>query len=139
MSSMIGWSLGRTCMRRAGWDYFGVFILAVLCLLAGCSGGYRDRIQSADPASRVRAIIRAAEMSDQAAVPLIVDRLEDEDEAVRAMAIMALKKLTGQDLGYRAFDPLRQRTESAQRWRQWLKGGKIERPATRSATSKGVR
>jgi len=110
--------------------------LSVMWLATGCRANYRDMIQSPEPGSRVRAIIRAADRSDRVAIPLIIDRLDDEDEAVRVIAIMALKKLTGQDLGYRAFDPLGRRIEAVERWRRWLKDGKIPDVTTRPVATR---
>ncbi len=81
---------------------------------------YRQNIQSEDPAERVRAVIHAGEIRDSRAVPLLVDRLDDEDEAVRVLAIVSLKKITGQDLGYYYYQPLVMRSVAVERWRRWL-------------------
>lgn len=112
-----------------------LFVGWCLTMLGGCAERSRDQIQSADPESRVRAIVQAAEVSDRQAVPLIVDRLDDEDEAVRVVAIEALRRLTGQDLGYRAYDPIYRRVEAVNRWHRWLNGDRIivstSRPSAR--------
>jgi hypothetical protein len=95
--------------------------------LAGCRGGMtlfnadRSEIQSADPAIRIRAIIHAARAKDTGAIPLIVDRLEDEDQAVRLVAIESLKKFTENDFGYRPYDPPYVRSKAVERWRCWIK------------------
>lgn len=111
--------------------------------LPGCRGGMmifnadRSEIQSADPAVRIRAIIHASRAKDAKATPLIVDRLEDEDEAVRIVAIESLKQLTSKDFGYRPYDPPYVRSAAVARWRGWLKDqGKestTSRPAETSA------
>lgn len=111
-------------------------LAVILILAAGCGSSYRAAMESGDPAARVRAIIRATELSDQRAVPLIVDRLEDEDEAVRLMAITALRKLTGQDLGYRPSDTPHGRIEAVQRWRDQLAGGTMHPTTTRPLTTR---
>lgn len=108
--------------------------VALTAPAVGCAGSVRDQIQSPDPAARVRAIIKATQWCDRKAIPLIVDRLEDEDEAVRTMANMALKKLTGQDFGYRAYDSIARRQRSVATWRQWLRERRIsggKNPASR--------
>jgi len=113
-----------------------VFVLTLLSLVSGCaSTGARARIQAQDPGDRVRAIIQAAEQSDRQAIPLIIDRLEDEDEAVRTVAALALRKLTNQDLGYRPYDSLYRRTEAIERWHQWLAESKMNGSTTRPATT----
>jgi len=89
--------------------------------VAGCGGLPRPSLSSSDPAARTEAIIRAAEARDTSAIPLLIDRLEDDDSAVRAIAIIGLRKLTGQDFDYRAYDPLYLRMEAVGRWRKWLK------------------
>jgi hypothetical protein len=101
--------------------------IGTFMLLPGCRSGMmvfdadRSEIQSPDPAVRIRAIIHATRAKDAQATPLIVDRLEDEDEAVRLVAIESLKKLTGNEFGYRAFDPPYVRSKAVERWRSWLK------------------
>jgi hypothetical protein len=47
--------------------------------------------------------------------------LDDEDSAIRFAAISALKRMTGQDLGYRYYDGEYDRRAAVERWRQWLK------------------
>ena len=100
-------------------------LVVSICLL-GCQGnrlGYRTferDIQSSDPGDRIRAIIYAANAGDRRTVPLIVDRLEDEDETVRMSAVEALKQITGRDYGYRSFDPPYVRAQAVERWRNWI-------------------
>jgi hypothetical protein len=104
-----------------------LLIAGTFTLLPGCRGGMmifnadRSEIQSADPAVRIRAIIHATRTKDAKATPLIVDRLEDEDEAVRIVAIESLKQLTGKDFGYKAYDPPYVRSAAVERWRSWVK------------------
>lgn len=80
---------------------------------------YKD-LGSSDPTKRIKAIIAIAKEKDIKAVPLLVNRLEDEDENVRIAAIETLKELTGKDLGYRALDPLYKRAEAVKRWQEFL-------------------
>ena len=84
-------------------------------------GNYLSGINSDDPAVRVRSIAKAAKLRDARAIPLLIDRLDDEDGAVRIAANEALKQITGKDFGYRDFDPLYKRKQAVERWRNWLK------------------
>jgi hypothetical protein len=99
------------------------FARSSLCLLGlglvGCSSSrpYQAGIQSDDPHERILAIREAADSNDTSCVPLLVDRLEDEDEAVRFFAILALEKLTGQRMGYEYGKPLADRIAAVERWR----------------------
>jgi len=83
----------------------------------------RTAIQSANPDERIRGIHEAAERNDRYAVPLLVDRLEDEDEAVRFYAILALEKMTGQRLGYDYARPAVDRVRAVERWREYVRQG----------------
>src|SRR5882672_4351869 len=93
-------------------------ILAIL--LAGCGrvGPFRARIGSDDVNERILAIKQAGEQKDRAAVPLLVDRLEDEDDAVRLFAIVALEKITGERFGYDYGQSAVLRTEAVEKWRR---------------------
>ncbi|MCH7812640.1 MAG: hypothetical protein IID40_01335 [Planctomycetes bacterium] len=51
----------------------------------------------------------------------MVDRLDDEDAAVRFYAVAALARLTGRRFGYRAFDPAERRRVAVDRWRLYLR------------------
>ena len=105
-------------------------------MLAGCGRQvaeveYQQRIQDPQAAERVRAIVEALERDDRSALPLIVDRLDDEDAAVRLAAVSALREMTGQDFGYQPYGPLHERVEAVERWRTWLKENRISCSKTR--------
>lgn len=51
---------------------------------------------------------------------LLVARLEDDDDAVRFFAILALDRMTGTRLGYSYHGPLDQRTRAVQAWHRYL-------------------
>ncbi len=105
--------------RKAVW-------VGVLLVMAGCAGprmGYvkfSEDIHSADPCIRVRAAIYAGNLCDSRAVPLLVDRLDDEDEAVRMAAHESLKQITKQDFGYRYYDLPSVRAVAVEQWRKWV-------------------
>ena len=79
----------------------------------------RHSMQSIDAASRVRAIQRAAIEGDSSAVPNLVDRLEDEDAAVRFAALMALERITGERFGYDYGASVERRAWATARWRTY--------------------
>lgn len=77
------------------------------------------------------AIRAAGEARDEQAVPLLVDRLEDEDDAVRFFTILALEKITGERFGYDYAQPASKRARSVEQWRAYAR--KERQPATRQA------
>jgi hypothetical protein len=93
-------------------------------LAAGCGPGrtpYPGALVSERPEERTLAVKHAAETRDRSAIPTLVDRLEDEDEAVRFYAILALERLTGTRLGYDYRSPETQRRQAVERWRQYAR------------------
>ena len=101
------------------WYYWPIIIL-----LAGCGGppkevGMAD-LENLDPAVRIRAIKWAGENLLTEAVPLLVDRLQEEDASVRFYAIMSLKRITGADHGYDYKADAATRAEAVAQWRQAL-------------------
>jgi hypothetical protein len=100
-----------------------VFLLLVVGACESKPGSYRAAIQSANPDERILGIRAAAEAKDPHAVALLVDRLEDEDEAVRFFAIIALDKMTGQRFGYDYALPASQRARAVELWREYVRRG----------------
>lgn len=82
---------------------------------------YRADISSEGVEDRIRGIKIAADRKDVGAVPLIVDRLEDEDDGVRFYAILALERITGERFGYDYAKVSRDRAASVQKWRLYIK------------------
>jgi len=112
-------------MTRLAW------LLAAL-LTAGCAP--RPSLESGDPVQRARAIKRLAGTKDPSLALRLVDRLEDDDPAVRFYAVLALRRLTGRDFGYNyALDPQRQ-PAAVRRWRDF-----IERQAEEPGQGSGPR
>lgn len=98
-------------------------LLGGLLMSAGCGPGrtpYPQAFQSDRPQERAAAAKRAAELGDREAIGLLVDRLEDPDEAVRFYAILALEKLTGTRRGYDYRAAERDRWRAVQEWRRHL-------------------
>jgi HEAT repeat protein len=97
------------------------------CLLLGAaalSGCRRDdlyaRLQHEDPSVRAAAIAKAARWRDDKAVPYLIDRLSDSEADVRLFAGVALRRITGLDMGWRPYDPPAARARAERRWRAWL-------------------
>jgi hypothetical protein len=97
----------------------------VIGFVAACGPGpgafNRPAIQSENAGDRILAIKAAAETGDRSAVPLLVDRLEDEDEAVRMFAIIALERITGERFGYDYSKPPFERAAAVEYWRDYVR------------------
>ena len=106
-------------------------------MLAGCTTdrlepvGISD-LEHKDPARRIRAIKWAGENQVTEAIPLLIDRLEEQDQAVRFFAICALRKITGEDYGYNYRLPPASCSQAIKRWRQSL----TKPPETQTDTAK---
>lgn len=79
-------------------------------------------------------------MKDRSAVPLLVDRLDDEDEAVRFYAILSLERIAGTRLGYDYKSGGRERAVAIQRWRERVQSGEFRETigSTRGKSSAGA-
>ncbi|MEE9296402.1 MAG: HEAT repeat domain-containing protein [Phycisphaerae bacterium] len=109
-------------MRRTG-----VVRLTAMFWAGGVIGGCGPKeaavgpsMQSVEAAVRIRAIQRAALEGDSSALPHLVDRLEDEDPAVRFTAIIALERITGERFGYGYGASIERRALATARWRTFL-------------------
>ena len=116
---------------------------------SGCGGGvgpYRPSIQSEDSHERILAIRAAADSKDHSVIPHIVDRLEDDDEAVQIFAFIALNKITGERMGYELGQDDRAREQAIERWRDHVPRGdhkmtmkqKAAPAGTPAATASGI-
>ncbi len=103
--------------------------------VGGCVGGYAPALDSPDPGARIRAIRQVVEKDDRSAIPLLVDRLEDEDEAVRFYAIHALETMTGKDLGYAYYESRQGRQAAVERWRRYVRDRGSRTASSRAAAS----
>ena len=111
----------------------GVWLIAPMIMMAsvGCRLGvarYPEALTAPDPKLRIRAIRTAGQRRDVQAVPLLVDRLEDEDEAVRFYAIQALQRIAGTALGYLYYKPASHRGRAVDRWRRYVQDARTGRP-----------
>ena len=95
-----------------------------LLLSTGCnprvSSDYVQNISSVSPEVATEAMSIAAENKSTRAIEPLVQRLYDEDSVIRLSAVRALKEITGQDFGYRYYEPESQRIQAIKRWEAWL-------------------
>lgn len=67
----------------------------------------------------------AARTGDRAALRSIIEQLDNDDPAVRSLAITVLKRLTGETYGYSDHDPQHVRSEAMARWVQAEQSGAL--------------
>lgn len=82
--------------------------------------------QSLAVEDRIAGIRLATVRSDRSSIPHLVDRLDDEDVAVRWAAILALEELTDHRFGYRSAASVENRASATARWRQFLRRNRAE-------------
>ncbi len=99
-----------------------------LAMLGGCVSPdeYRAMMQSEVPKERAQGCKYAGSYGSRSDVPLLVDRLNDKDSAVRMWANQSLRKLTGEDFGYNVWGTESEKNQAIQRWREYA--ADIERP-----------
>gem|GEM_PF-3291960 len=107
----------------------GSFCLTGLlaCALGGCAATLsdRERLDASFAPDRAQAVVRLAESHDTQSIHKLVELLQDHDQAVRMVAILALQRLTGETFGYRYYDDAARRGAAVERWRGALREGKI--------------
>ena len=106
----------------AGMDAARILPLAFLAAtaLAGCDASVAPSFDDPTPQARIGALGRAASSGDLSSVPRCVENLSSDDAAVRMAAAGALRRLTGETLGYRFDAPAKERAEAIDRWRAWV-------------------
>ena len=104
-------------MAMDKWGRVSIGLLA--CFVCGCAHGPRH-VTDEDPSDKIPAIKHAVQSKDRSALPQLVKDLNSDDPAVRFYAIDALRKLCGQDFGYRYYEDDEQRKAAVVRWNNWL-------------------
>lgn len=95
-------------------------LLLLPALLCACTlPQKRAGFQSVDPSERTLAIAQAARDKDPATVPELIEELDSADPAVRMMAIGALRRITGETMGYDHAAPRAERNLAIERWIAW--------------------
>lgn len=113
-------------------------LIAALC--AGCRSGTagKPQIASNHPLDRAQAAVRTAERGDANSIHALVDLLEDPNDVVRMVAIHSLRRLCGEDFGYRYYaDPV-ERAAAVGRWREALRSGTLRVAAEWPSTTPAV-
>jgi hypothetical protein len=102
---------------------FAAQTVCVLCaLVVGCSESKGPRtVKNPDPTVSIPAIKADVQNRDQKDVAQMVANLNDDDPAVRFYSIQALRRLTGDDFGYRYYENDDARAPAVTQWNQWLK------------------
>jgi hypothetical protein len=77
-------------------------------------------VYNPDPVAKIPAIETAVAHHDLSVAPQLVHDLDNDDPAIRFYSIDALHKLTGEDFGYRYYDPADQRHPAVMKWRKWV-------------------
>ena len=99
-------------------------MLLMIPAFTGCESQERwnetANLESSDSAVIIMAIKRAGDSKEQAAVPHLVDCLQNEDKSVRFYAAEALRRITGTDRGYDYKEPPQARAAAVKRWRDFL-------------------
>ena len=83
------------------------------------SGDLRQDLRHKDPRVRMEAAHQAGTKDRTDLVDLLVENLRDHDESVRFITAISLRKITGQDFGFRSFASILEREEAIARWRRW--------------------
>jgi hypothetical protein len=104
-----------------------------LVSLAGCGDRqltWQEKMDSSAGVEREQAVMTVADQNNRAAIPQLIQRLEDDDIAVRMAAIDSLRKMTGKDFGYVAWDDEVKRREAVRQWKAWWQseGGRATAP-----------
>lgn len=89
-------------------------------MLASCIPQPAPSFESESPNARLEAIVAASNASDDESLTKLVAQLDADDPAARVLAITALRKRTGETLGYRAQDSDWRRHEAFARWETYL-------------------
>ena len=100
--------------------------------VAGCGASVPPSFDDPTPQARIGALERAASSGDLSSVPRCVENLSSDDAAVRMAAAGALRRLTGETLGYRFDAPANERAEAIGRWRDWV----ADHPASGKAAAR---
>lgn len=105
----------------------GALLGAALATLVGCqsTAAQRRQLNSRNPLDRAAAVVRLAEAGDRESVHKLVDLLEDPDAAVRLVAIVGLRRLTGDDRGFVYYAAETKRAAAVERWREALRAGTV--------------
>ena len=106
--------------RRLAGLVLGLLLVSCRSTLDPASGDPRLDLQHPDPRVRIDAAEQAVRQSRMDLCGLLVENLGDRDGAVRLFSSIALRKLTGQDFGFKAHGTLLERQAGIEEWTTWL-------------------
>ncbi len=109
----------------------GAMVLAVM----SCRPIEPLTVTNPNPTIKIPAIKEAVRQDKISAVPQMVHDLNSDDPAVRLFSIYGLRKLTGEDFGYRFYLDEEERQPALAKWREWL--GKSGLTASHPAAANG--
>ena len=103
---------------------FFVFVYLNIISTFGCSMAPKSFLSMNDPTAinRARAVAYGQSEPDAVAIPVLIDRLTDEDPVVRLASHEALKRRTGQNFGYQPYIEGDELVAAVSRWKQWWAG-----------------
>lgn len=111
-----------------------ILSLVGLTGLCGClpsqQGPAEADLRANDTPSRVPAIVHAAQTDDDKTLTELVQALSDKDPAVRLFAVRSLQERTGENFGYRYYDPPEKRQAATNQWHAYLNDPGATKPAT---------
>lgn len=133
-------------MLPEGHSWLGLAVLTALTAAGGCGlprpgfpqNLYSPKVQDRVQGARMAADYPYASPEDRRAVMLmLVDRLRDDDAAVRFAAIITLEKMTGSRRGYEYYAPLERREPAVLRWQRYVEAIGPDSPASHPAETTG--
>ncbi len=123
---MSGLGHNRFAQLRLSPSQLIVPILWLLAVVPGCSstndpatGDLKLDLQHRDPRIRVDATRQAVDEKRLELIYLLIDNLSHRDDAVRFYTAIAIRKLSGQDLGYLPYATPEERDAAVIRWKEW--------------------
>lgn len=99
----------------------GTALIAALVAGGGCAIDASPDFDSPVPQDRYLAIRQAAEENDASALPDLVRQLDADDPLVRAAAIDALERITGETQGFDPHAGPVPRSAAIARWDEWIR------------------
>ncbi len=105
------------------------FVLIIL-MQGGCGDPFSRKMGLSDledpnPAIRIMAIKWAGDNKVSAAVPRLVEFLQDEDRSVRFYAIESLDRITGTNQGFDYKATPEKRAAAVKRWREFIEENEL--------------
>ena len=115
-------------------------IILIIMLLSGCLQTSHPislaDLENPNPVMRIKAVKWVGENKNSQTVPKLLELSQDEDQAVRFYAIIALRNITQTDLGFDYQADARRRAEAVN---QWKKRFVIIEPEKTNRKTRGVR